>query len=186
MTSTLLPTFTLHFHRLDRATHQLTTSQVLSLPREQAFAFFEDPRNLFDITPDWLSFVMKDKDAKTAMFEGAEFDYTIRWFGIPMPWRSRITGYRPPEAFTDVQLVGPYRSWSHLHTFDETPEGTLMRDIVTYRLPFGPLGRVVHALAVRRQLEDIFRYRAARIEEWAGGRLRRRSRGRHHPLPPSN
>ena len=51
-----------------------------------------------------------------------------------------------------------------------------MNDTVTYQLPLGPLGYLVHALTVRRQLEDIFRYRAARIEEWAGGGLRRRSK----------
>jgi len=175
MSSTRPSAFSLRFRRLDRTTYELAASQVLPLPREQAFAFFEDPRNLFDITPDWLRFVMKDREAKTTMFEGAEFGYTIQWFGIPMPWRSRITGYRPPEEFTDVQLVGPYRSWSHLHTFDDLPDGTLMRDIVTYQLPFGPLGRVVHALAVRKQLEDIFRYRAMRIDEWARGEMKRKA-----------
>ncbi len=170
----LPPTFTLRFERLGRATHRLSTSQVLSLSRKEAFRFFEDPSNLFDITPDWLRFVMKDKDRATEMFEGAEFDYTIRWFGIPMPWKSRIIGYKPPEQFTDIQLVGPYRSWSHLHTFEDAEGGTLMRDIVTYRLSFGPLGEVVHALAVRKQLEDIFRYRALRIDEWARGGLQKK------------
>jgi ligand-binding SRPBCC domain-containing protein len=92
-----------------------------------------------------------------------------------MPWRSRITGYRPPEEFTDVQLVGPYRSWSHLHTFEAVEGGTLMRDFVTYRLRFGPLGRIVHAFAVRRQLEDIFRYRAKRIDAWAKGEMQKKS-----------
>ena len=168
------PTFTLHFGRIDRATHRLSASQVLPLSRKEAFVFFEDPRNLFDITPDWLKFVMKDKEAQTGMFEGAEFDYTIRWFGIPLPWKSRIIGYQPPEQFTDIQLVGPYRSWSHLHTFEEHGGGTLMRDIVTYRLPFGPVGDTVHAIAVRRQLEDIFRYRALRIDEWARGVLQKK------------
>ena len=170
----LPPTFNLTFHHLGRATYRLTATQVLALPREQAFAFFEDPRNLFDITPDWLSFVMKDRDQMTAMFEGAEFDYTIRWLGIPIPWRSRIIGYQPPVQFTDIQLTGPYHSWSHLHTFNDVPEGTHMVDTVTYQLPLGPLGNLVHALTVRRQLEDIFRYRAMRIEEWAKGVLRKK------------
>jgi len=170
----LPPTFTIDFQRLAGATHQLTTSQVLALPRKQAFAFFEDPRNLFDITPDWLSFVMKDRDSRTAMFEGAEFDYTIRWFGIPIPWRSRIIGYKPPKQFTDIQIAGPYRSWSHLHTFEDLSEGTLMHDTVTYQLPFGPLGNLVHALTVRHQLEDIFRYRAARIDAWARGEMKKK------------
>jgi len=147
-------------------------SQVLPLPRKEVFHFFEDPRNLFNITPDWLRFVMKDTSSKTEMFEGAEFDYAIRWFGIPMHWKSRIIGYKPPEQFTDIQLAGPYRSWSHLHTFEEAPEGTLMRDTVTYQLPLGPLGSLAHVLAVRHQLDDIFRYRAARINEWTNGEMR--------------
>lgn len=174
MTYSLPPTFTFCFDRIDASTHRLSTAQVLPLPRKEAFVFFEDPRNLFDITPDWLRFEMKDRVSRTEMFEGAEFDYTIRWFGIPLPWKSRIEGYRPPEAFTDIQTVGPYRSWSHLHTFEEAPSGTIMRDIVTYRLPFGPLGGAVHAIAVKRQLEHIFQYRAVRIDEWARGEFRRK------------
>jgi len=174
MSSNPSPTFSIRFDRLDGSTHQLTVSQVLPLPREQVFAFFEDPRNLFDITPDWLRFVMNDRDPEAAMFDGAEFDYTIRWLGVPLPWKSRIIGYEPPERFTDIQLTGPYRSWRHLHTFEETVGGTLMLDTVTYQMPFGPLGGLVHAFAVRHQLEHIFRYRAARIDEWARGEMIRK------------
>jgi ligand-binding SRPBCC domain-containing protein len=171
----MLPqSFTLAIRPCEHASWQLSASQVLPLRREQAFAFFQDPRNLFDITPDWLRFVMKDRESKTEVSEGAEFDYTIRWFGLTIPWKSRITGYRPPGEFTDIQLRGPYRSWSHRHTFEEAPEGTMMRDTVTYRLPFGPLGRIVHSLAVGKQLEDIFRYRAKRIDEWARGEMQRK------------
>jgi ligand-binding SRPBCC domain-containing protein len=168
-------TFTLRIERIGRSTYRLLTSQVLSLPRRDAFLFFEDPRNLFDITPDWLKFVMKERDSKTEVFEGAEFDYTIRWFGISIPWKSRIMGYQPPGQFTDIQLVGPYRSWRHLHTFDDAEGGTMMRDTITYRLPFGPLGSMVHTLAVRQQLEDIFHYRALRIDEWARGVLKKKA-----------
>ena len=167
----LPPSFTLSIRAGGNSTYELSASQILPLPREQAFTFFEDPRNLFEITPGWLRFVMRDREQMTGMFEGAEFDYTIRWFGVPLPWTSRITGYRPPERFTDIQLAGPYRSWSHLHTFDEAPGGTRMTDIVTYQLPLGPLGRLVHAIAVRRQLEDIFRHRAQRVDAWARGDL---------------
>ncbi len=174
MSSRLPPTYTIAFRSSKRGEYELSASQVLPLARREAFVFFEDPRNLFDITPDWLRFVMKEKDPTAEMFEGAEFDYSIRWFGVPMRWRSRIEGYRPPERFTDIQLVGPYLSWSHLHTFEEVKGGTFMRDTVTYRLPFGPLGAAVHAIAVRKQLEDIFRYRARRIDEWARGELQRK------------
>jgi len=160
-------TYTIRFTPVDRATHELITAQVLPLAREEAFAFFQDPRNLFDITPDWLDFRMVDRNSSTDVIEGAEFDYTIRWFGIRIRWRSRIVGYRPPEKFTDIQLVGPYRFWRHLHSFESLPEGTRMTDAVTYRLP--RLAVPLNDLLIKRQLGDIFDYRAVTIAKWARG-----------------
>ena len=40
-----------------------------------------------------------------------------------------------------------------------------MTDVVRYRLPFGMVGRAVHALKVRRDLKRIFDYRFQRIGE---------------------
>jgi ligand-binding SRPBCC domain-containing protein len=167
--------FSVRISSLGSSSYELTSTQVLPIPQERAFSFFEDPRNLFDITPDWLQFVMRDREAKVSVFEGAEFDYTIRWLGATIPWRSRIFGYRPPERFTDIQVRGPYRSWTHLHVFESADVGgTVMRDRVTYQLPCGLAGGLVHWLIVRRQLMDIFRYRAARIDAWARGSLHRK------------
>lgn len=171
MTNDLPPSFTISFEHIHRTLYKLEASQVIPLPRKEAFVFFEDPRNLADITPAWLRFRMKDQRTSTRMFDGAEFDHMIRWFRIRLPWKSRIEGYQPPERFTDIQLVGPFRSWGHQHVFEEHAQGTLMRDIVTYRLPLGPLGNFAHRIAVRRQLDNIFRYRAARIQAWARGAL---------------
>ncbi len=161
--------FRIAFERLGPATWVLTTSQLIPLPREEAFAFFEDPANLAAITPEWLHFRLLNKGREPEVFSGAEFDYTITWLGITIDWRSRIIDYHPPERFTDVELRGPYTSWEHLHTFEPAPEGTLMRDRVRFILPLPalPLGWLI-----RRQLEDIFRYRAERIDEWARGRLK--------------
>jgi ligand-binding SRPBCC domain-containing protein len=168
----LLPeTFNLAFAKIHVNTYQLRTSQIIRLPREQAFAFFQDPRNLSEITPDWLNFRMRDFAAGAKVFEGAEYDYSIKW--LPWlwrtGWRSRIIRYKPPETFTDIQVKGPYRYWEHLHMFEEIAEGTQMQDNVTYRLPFGLIGKFAHHILIRDQLEDIFSYRAVRISEWASG-----------------
>ena len=40
-----------------------------------------------------------------------------------------------------------------------------MTDVVRYRLPFGMIGRAVHALKVRREVEQVFDYRFERIGE---------------------
>jgi len=158
------PTFSIGFERLGFLSWRLTARQLLPLPPKETFVFFRDPRNLSSLIPDWLSFTLAGPPENPAVYEGAEFDYTIRWFGLRLTWRSRIVDYRPPERFTDVQVVGPYRFWRHLHTFDPVPEGTLLGEEVVYRIP------VEAALAERlinRQLEEIFTYRAARLAAWA-------------------
>jgi len=132
------------------------------VPLAEVFRFFEDPRNLGRITPPWLNFAIVDP-AGVRMRKGAEIDYVIRWQGLPMKWRTLITEYNPPMRFVDEQARGPYALWHHEHTFEETAEGVEIRDRVDYRLPLGPLGAIAHAVMVKRQLLEIFRFRQGAI-----------------------
>lgn len=164
------PGFTIAFERQGTLAWRLTTRQLLPLPREEAFVFFGDPRNLNSIIPDWLEFTMVGKRDTLNIFEGAELNYIIHWFGLRLRCRSRIEEYRPPERFTGVQLAGPYSSWRHLHTFEPVPEGTLLREEVTYRIPVRAL---LFERLINRQLEKIFAYRAAGIAAWATNEKKR-------------
>jgi len=44
-----------------------------------------------------------------------------------------------------------------------------MIDVVRYSLPLGIVGRLVHALKVRRDIEKIFDYRSKRISDLFAG-----------------
>ena len=68
--------------------------------------------------------------------------------------------------FIDEQRFGPYLFWHHQHHFEATSEGVLMTDIVHYALRFDPLSRPVHALVVKPQVNEIFRYRASVLEKY--------------------
>jgi ligand-binding SRPBCC domain-containing protein len=132
------------------------------LPLTEVFAFFEDARNLGRITPPWLNFRIVNPES-IRMKAGAEIDYAIGWMGLPIKWKSVIKAYEPPHCFIDEQASGPYSLWHHEHTFEETGGGAIVRDLVDYRLPFGIFGSMAHALLVKRQLLEIFRYRQATI-----------------------
>lgn len=144
---------------------QLCATLLVPRNRDDVFAFFSDPANLEAITPPWLKFEIVT-EPPINMGEGVCIDYKLRVHGIPLRWRSRITGWRPPAAFIDEQVRGPYRAWRHQHLFEEHPDGTLVRDIVDYRVTGG---RLVEKLFVRRDLQRIFRYRQQRIAELLSG-----------------
>jgi hypothetical protein len=142
----------------------LSRSQEIPAASGEVFAFFSDPGNLARITPPWLRFRIHGERPK-ALSEGSRIEYHIVWTVVTLRWVTRIAEWDPPTAFTDVQERGPYRSWFHAHRFTPTAAGVRMDDRVEYELPFGPLGRLVHALRVRRQLEEIFDFRRRAIDE---------------------
>lgn len=156
----------MEIHSINLSRYRLIASQTLPIRQEQAFEFFENPSNLRDITPPCLNFIMLKENDHVEVKENTEIDYTITWLGIRMLWRSKIINYYPPRSFTDIQVKGPYRSWVHVHTLKGVPEGTVMEDSVTYKLPF--LALLVHGPIIKKNLEDIFCYRAVKIAEWAG------------------
>ena len=145
------------------SSHKLVASQVVPRPVDEVFAFFANPQNLARVTPPGLGFEQLSNDRETRA--GLHLEHRIRpLLGVPLTWRSHITRFEPPHMFEDVQEHGPYQSWVHRHTFSAVPGGTRVDDEVTYELPGGPLGDVVHAIAVRAQLREIFRYRTRTIE----------------------
>ena len=127
---------------------------------EVCWRFFSDPRNLEKITPPAMNFTIKSA-LPPAVYPGLMIEYTVSpLFGIPLTWLTEIVHVDAPHRFADEQRVGPYRIWHHEHFFRTLPEGgTEVRDLVTYVPPLGPIGALLNALVIRRQLERIFDYR---------------------------
>lgn len=142
--------------------YKLTTELLVSRRREEVFLFFSDPHNLDKITPPWLRF--RTIEVPHIMYRGCLIVHQLRLHGIPITWVSQIVEWDPPRRFIDVQVVGPYKLFHHVHEFEEVEAGTRIRDIIHYGLPLGWLGRLAHWLFVRRDLENIFSYRQQMIE----------------------
>ena len=142
-------------------THVYETELWLPVPREKVFPFFADARNLEVITPPWLNFTVLTS-GEIEMRVGAIIDYKLRIHGLPVRWRTEITGWEPPFSFCDEQRRGPYRRWSHTHTFTEKEGGTLCQDRVFYVVPGGAL---VNYFFVRHDVKKIFNYRTEALKK---------------------
>ena len=134
------------------------SQQFVARNRSEVFTFFCNPHNLERLTPTQLSF--KILDISTPQIgEGSIIQYKLKLYGIPFRWKTLIREWKPEQQFIDTQEKGPYAIWHHTHRFHAVPGGTLMVDIVRYRLPMGWLGELFGLPIVKREVRGIFAFR---------------------------
>jgi len=103
------------------------------------------------------------------IYEGEIIEYRVRpLLGIPVTWITEISHMARPNLFVDSQISGPYKFWHHEHHFKEIDGGIEMKDIVSYVMPFGFLGELIHPIIVRSRLDDIFNFRQTYLERRFG------------------
>ena len=140
-------------------TYNLEFEQFIDLPIEDVFDFFSKPENLSLITPPRLRFDILTP-TPLEMKEGQLIDYSLKiLYLIKLHWRTLITDYQKPYKFIDQQIKGPYTLWHHTHTFEEKDGGTLIKDNLKYVIPFGWIGRAIHFIYIKHDINGIFQYR---------------------------
>jgi ligand-binding SRPBCC domain-containing protein len=145
--------------------HQFIRKQFVKTDLQTCWDFFSSPANLKRITPSYMGFDVKT-EVPTQMYEGLIIAYTVKpLLGIPVEWVTEITHVKDKSFFVDEQRKGPYTMWHHEHHFKEVEGGVEMTDIVSYIIPLGFLGKLVHPFLVKPKLEEIFAYRFKIVEE---------------------
>ncbi|MFH4966299.1 SRPBCC family protein [Gaetbulibacter sp. M235] len=148
--------------------YTLHKKQNLPITMQQAWDFLSDPKNLKTISPDYMGFNILS-GAERPMFAGQIIQYIVKpVLGIKTKWVTEITHVIDKHYFVDEQRFGPYRLWHHKHFIKEIDDGIEMEDIIDYKVPFGILGQLVHPILVKPKLEEIFNYRAKKLEELFG------------------
>ena len=146
--------------------NQLIKTQFVPASIEEVWDFISSPANLKEITPEYMGFLVTSENLPDKMYPGMIISYKVKPLpGIPMTWITEITHVVEKKYFVDEQKVGPYALWHHQHFIEPTDKGVLMTDIVSYKPPFGFLGRIANALFIRRQLEEIFAYREKALKK---------------------
>lgn len=141
--------------KLNRQEYQ----QLLPISLDEAWDFFSRPENLNEITPDDMQFEILTENLPR-MYQGQIIQYNVTPFPmIKMGWVTEITHVEDRKMFVDEQRFGPYAFWHHQHIFEEVENGTLMTDILHYRVPLGVVGKLINALFIERKVKGIFEYR---------------------------
>ncbi|MGM7678500.1 SRPBCC family protein [Microbacterium sp. A94] len=87
--------------------------------------------------------------------EGSTVTWRARHFGVPFHLSTVVFDIDEPHRFCDRQTKGPFGDFQHEHVFQEHPDGTLMRDTVAFRSPFGPIGALVDRLFLREYMRRL-------------------------------
>lgn len=151
--------------------YTLSTEQILNVPLRKAWDFFSAPENLQKITPSHMGFQITSEVDKKA-YAGQIITYKVGILpGIKSSWVTEITQVKEQQFFIDEQRFGPYNMWHHEHWFEELPNGkTLMKDKISYKIPFGFLGHIAQSIFIKRQLKGIFEHRYRTLEKLFNGK----------------
>lgn len=146
--------------------YQFNHVQKFNCTPQKIWDFISRPQNLKDITPDYMGFDIQTKNIPEKMYEGMIICYKVSpLLGIKTTWVTEITHLKENKYFIDEQRVGPYKLWHHQHILEEVPDGTIMKDTVSYCPPMGFLGSIANTLIIKRKINEIFKYRESALNK---------------------
>ena len=146
--------------------YTLEASQELDISLSLAWNYFSSPNNLANITPPKMGFNITSKVDKS-VYQGQIISYKVSPISfIKINWVTEITAVKEQEYFIDEQRLGPYSMWHHEHFFERIDDQNCkISDKITYKIPLGFIGKLMHRLFIKKQLKTIFEYRHSQIEK---------------------
>lgn len=129
-------------------------SSVIFVPREEVWAFYNDTKNLNQISPHYAR--VKIERADVPMQSGSELMIITLW-PPKMRWHVQVIEYVHNHHFVDQQISGPFRFWRHTHLFEPSDVGTRLTDKVEFSL--APLVHWFAAPPVHLLLKHYFVHR---------------------------
>lgn len=94
---------------------------------------------------------------------------TVTWrgkhFGIWLTHESLISEFNDPCFFVDEMIAGNFKNFRHEHHFTTVNNKTVMKDILSYELPYGIFGKLINRLLIKRYLTHFLQIRNKTISE---------------------
>ena len=148
--------------------YRFRKTQKLPIDAETAWDFISKPENLVRLTPARMNMNLVAGVDKP-LYSGQMITMKVSPIpGYRSTWVSEITNVEAGRYFIDEQRSGPYSMWHHQHFVNKGDGYTEIEDIIHYKVPYGWLGRLLHPIFIKPQLEKIFAFRRKKLEEIFG------------------
>ncbi len=114
---------------------QFTFQSVLPVSRHDAFAWHLRPGALERLVPPWVNVSFKYPLARPNE-EGGKVVMQIKWGPFSLNWVLEHRQFIPNQEFSDIQVQGPFRHYTHRHHFTSLDAHSCqLSDEITYELP---------------------------------------------------
>jgi uncharacterized protein (TIGR01777 family) len=124
------------------------------------FDWHERPGAFDRLTPAWMPVEVRHREG--GIRDGARVTIALPMGPVSIPWTLGHTGYQAGEAFRDIQIRGPFRSWEHVHRMEPVSDrASVLDDRITFELPLPPLGGWVAGWYTRAELARLLQWRHA-------------------------
>ena len=139
--------------------YTLVAKQELPISIEEAWNFFSSPINLAKVSPPSMKFKVTSQPSEE-LYPGQIITHKVALLpGISINWITEITHVKKYNYFIDEQRFGLYTMWHHEHRFKEMNQGVSIIDQISYKVPLGVLGRLIHLFVIKQQLINVFEFR---------------------------
>ena len=142
----------------------LSYSVGVPAPASALFDWHERPGAFRRLSPPWQSVTLERSDGihngDRAVIRLGVGPASILWVAEHRAYSDACRRGVGACQFQDIQVRGPFGSWSHLHRMEpEGPDASRLHDEITYTLPFAPVSSVVGGWVAEGQLDRMFAYR---------------------------
>jgi len=98
---------------------------------------------------------------------GQEVTWKARHLGFWRKLTAQVTEYDRPHHFRDSQIKGAFKLYNHDHFLQKELDGTVVKDVIEYTVPYGLLGRIANRLFLESYLEFMFTRRQETLKQVA-------------------
>jgi ligand-binding SRPBCC domain-containing protein len=131
-------------------------SSYINCDVKSLFDFHIDTNNLQKITPNDTKVELLTKDFKPIVSQILKIKAT-KYF-IPMIWEVKIEKIDNPNLLVDLAIKSPFAFWEHKHIFIKHGNISELKDVVTFKMPFGFIGKLLERFVIK-DLQKMFDFR---------------------------